>query len=209
MFNENDDDGGGKLVCESFDEFLVHCWDSSVLESSGHGAQNRKDRFRAVMPICKIADEGVKKNNESGSECRDEEKHLGSLWQLSSSKVTSIAYQIQHRQSSQAHSSIKLGSPEMLQDVNNNLVCSVSVGESSNSHQRRDLTNSNIQCRPSHVGRNSRQRDEVDYPATTDEPDEADDSTSNDGKGGSNDVRVRFILGERFNDFGNHGAGNC
>ena len=183
MFNENDNDGGGKLVCESFDEFLVHCWDSSVLESPGHCFQNLKDRIRAVVPIREIADEGVKKNDESGSEGRDEEKHFGSLWQLSSSKVTSAAYQIQHSQSGQAHSSVKLGSPEMLQNVDDNLVCSVSVGESSDSHQRGDLTNSDIQCRPSHVGRNSGQRDEVDYPATTNEPDEADDGTSNDGKG--------------------------
>ena len=71
----------------------------------------------------------------------------------------------------------------MLQNVDDDLVRSVSVGESSDSHQRGDLTHSDIQCRPSHVGRNSGQRDEVDYPTTTDEPDEADDGTSNDGKG--------------------------
>ena len=111
MLNENDNDGGGKLVCESFDEFLVHRWNSSVLETPGHWAQNREDRLRAVVPIRKIADQGVKKNDESGSECRDEEKHLGFLWQLSSSKVTSTAYQIQHSQSGQAHGSIELGSP--------------------------------------------------------------------------------------------------
>lgn len=70
----------------------------------------------------------------------------------------------------------------MLQNVDDDPVRGVSVGESSDPHQRRDLTDSDIQGGPSHVGRNSGQRDEVDYPATTNQPDEADDGTSNDSK---------------------------
>ena len=70
----------------------------------------------------------------------------------------------------------------MLQNVDDDPVCGVSVGESSNSHQRRDLTDCDVQGRSSHVGGYGGQRYEVDYPATTNEPDEADDGTSNDSK---------------------------
>ena len=70
----------------------------------------------------------------------------------------------------------------MLQNVDDDLVRGVSVGESFDPHECWDLTNSDIQGRPSHIGRYSGQRDEVDYPATTNEPNEADDGTSNDSK---------------------------
>ena len=64
-----------------------------------------------MVPIREIADQGVKENDETGSECRNEEEHLGFLRHLSSSEITSTAYQIQHGQSGQAHGSIELGSP--------------------------------------------------------------------------------------------------
>ena len=70
----------------------------------------------------------------------------------------------------------------MLQNVDDDLVRGVSVGESGDTHQRRDLTDSNVDRRPSHISRNSGQRDEVDYPAATSEPDDDDDGTTNDGK---------------------------
>ena len=70
----------------------------------------------------------------------------------------------------------------MFQNVNDNLVRGVSVRKASDAHQRGDLTNGDVQGRPSHVGRNSGQGDEIDYPATADKPDEADDSTCDDSK---------------------------
>ena len=70
----------------------------------------------------------------------------------------------------------------MLQYVDDDLVRGVSVGESSDTHQRGDLTNGDIQGRPSHISRDGGQRDKVDYPATTNEPDEANDGTSDDSK---------------------------
>lgn len=96
MLDENHNDGGGKLVGESFDECLVDCWDCSVLESSGHREQDLEDRVLAVVSIHEPTDQGIKKNDERGSECRDEEKHFGSLGHLSSSKVTSTPYHVQH-----------------------------------------------------------------------------------------------------------------
>ena len=70
----------------------------------------------------------------------------------------------------------------MLQNVDHDLVGGVSVGESGDTHQRRDLTDGNVDRRPGHVGRNRGQGDKLHYPATTDEPNEADDGTTNDGQ---------------------------
>ena len=70
----------------------------------------------------------------------------------------------------------------MLQYIDDDFVRGVSVGEPGDTHERRDLANSNVERRPGHVSRNSGQRDEVDYPATTNEPDEANDGTTNNSK---------------------------
>ena len=188
MLDENDNDRGWKLLYKRFDDGNVYRWYCSVLKTSGHCAQDCEEGLGTVfnettaVPIYEPTNHGVEKNDECGPEGRNEEKHLGFVWLLPSRKVTSTPYQVKHSQSGKAHGSIDLGSSEVLQDINEDLVRGVSVGKPSNTHQRRDLTDGNADRRPSHVGCNSGQGDELHYPATANEADEADDGTTNDGK---------------------------
>ena len=75
------------------------------------------------------------------------------MWHPSSPIVTTTSYQVEHSQSCQAHSSIELGPTQMLQDIDDDLVRGVPVGEPGDTHQRRNLANGNVDRRPSHVGR--------------------------------------------------------
>ena len=47
-----------------------------------------------MVPVYEPTDHGVEKNDERSPEGRDEEKHLLSLWHLSSSKVTGTPYHV-------------------------------------------------------------------------------------------------------------------
>ena len=71
---------------------------------------------------------------------------------------------IKHKQCSQSHGSIKLGAPEMLQDVNNDEVCWTTRRETGDSHHCWNLPYSNVQGRACHESGNRREGDEVDQP---------------------------------------------
>ena len=98
MLDESHNDGSWKLTRKGLNDSLVYCRDCSSLETSGHCAQDRKDIVlgRAMVSVDEPTDHGVKKDDEGGSECRDEEERFGSVWHLSSSKITSTPYHVQH-----------------------------------------------------------------------------------------------------------------
>ena len=104
MLDEYHDDRGWKLVDEGFNDRPVNSRNSRVLKASGHWAQDGEFRRvlttdLAVISVDEPADQGIKKNDECGSECRDEEKHLGSLGHLSGCSVASTPDEVEQSQS--------------------------------------------------------------------------------------------------------------
>ena len=96
MLDENHNNRGWKLLYKSLDDCPVDSRDCSVLKTSGHGEEDREERLFTVMPVHEPTDHGVKKNDECGSQGRDEEKHLGSLWHPSSCEITTAPDQVKH-----------------------------------------------------------------------------------------------------------------
>ena len=134
MLDENHNDRCWKLLHETFDDCLVYRRDRSVLKASGHVLHDREARLFAVMPVHQPTDHSVKQDDKCGSECRDEEKCLRSIWHPSSPEVTGTPYHVEHSQSRQAHSSIELGPTQMLQNIDDDLVRGVPVGEPGDTH---------------------------------------------------------------------------
>lgn len=107
---------------------------------------------------------------------------------LSGAIVAGAADDVEHSQRSKAHRSIKFGSSEMLKYVDYNLVSGVTSRKPGDSHQRRYLPNSNVNCGACHERGYCCQGDKFDNPSEAGKAKEANDGTRDHGECGCNDM---------------------
>ena len=140
------------------------------------------------MAVDQPADHGVQQQHEDCAQGADEEEGLAAVGKLIAEEGADIADEVQEKQRRQTHGGVLLRASQVLQNVDKYLVGSLARREASDAHQRRHLADGNVQSRASHEGRDCRQRDEVDDPATPNQADEEDDGPSDNGERRGDDV---------------------
>lgn len=144
----------------------------------------------AVMTIDQPADEGVQENDKSCAKSRDEEKRLGSIGKALRQLVACESDEVEQEECSEAHSGVNLGVSKVFQGVDDDQVGGRSRVEALDldSHHCRHLADRDTQCGAGHEGGNCSQRNEVDYPTTSNKADKTDNGTTDDGESGRNNM---------------------
>ena len=110
----------------------------------------------SMMSVDKPTDQRVKKDDENGSQGRQEKEEFGSAGEPFGALRTCKSDQVEQEECRQAQCRVKLCSSKVFQDVDYDLVsCRASV-EAGDTHQCWDLSNGNVDGRASHECRDGR-----------------------------------------------------
>ena len=132
------------------------------------------------VPTNEPADHGVQKDDKGGTESVEEEEELSLFRVFLGQLVEDEADEVEHGECSEAHCSIEIGSPQVLQSVDENLVSLCTCGEASDAHHGGDLANSNIDGGAADEGGDRGERNKVNDPSETSETDESHDCSADD-----------------------------
>lgn len=144
VLNQQHNDGRRNVACECLDDGNVDLWNRSMLESSGHLAQDGELGLQPMVSVDKPADHGVQKDDEGGAQGGDEEPHLLLSGLLLGHCSAGIADEVEQGQSGKAHGCVEIGLAEVLQGVDDHFVGGLARVESCNAHHSWHLTGGNI-----------------------------------------------------------------
>lgn len=135
------------------------------------------------MAIDKIAEKNVEQNDKSRSQCVQEEEQLRPARVALGKKAAQPAYQIKEEECRQTKGGVEVGCAKMLQDVDYDLVCRLSLVEATDAHHVDDLSDGDADGRARHKCGDGRQRDYVNDPAEAGKSHEENNRASDDGQG--------------------------
>lgn len=137
--------------------------------TSRNSAQDLEQGFLAVVSVDQPTNHCVKQDDKGSPQSGQEEEHFSSVWHLTGSVIQGTPDGIEKKKRSQAHGSIELAMSEVFQRVNDDSVSRSSrIEKIADAHQRRNLTNGNVEGRTCHESRDGGQRDEVNDPPAAD-----------------------------------------
>ena len=183
MLNEQDNHRSRKLVGERRDDVGVDNRNLRVLEASWDFSEDGKLGIVSRIPVGQPADHGVQQNDESCAKGGNEEPRLALAGLLSRHEIAEPADQVEKEQCRQAHRSIEIGPSQMLEDVDDDLVCRLARAEASDTHEVWHLTDCDVDCGARHERRDGSKRDEFNDPSKAREAKEAHNSASDDCEG--------------------------
>ena len=95
----------------------------------------------------------------------------------------------------------------MLEDIDNDLVRRLAIGKASDTHQRGDLPNGDVDGRSGHERGDCSQRDEVDNPPSANQTDGNNHDSTNDTQGRGHNMTLEFRIGfsDPLDDITGHG----
>lgn len=151
--------------------------------TSRNSAQDLKQGFLAVVSVDQPTNHGIKQDDKDSPQSGQEEEHFSSVWHLTSSVIHRAPDDIEKKKRCQTHGSIELAMSKVFQRVDNDSVSRSSrVKKITDAHQRRHLTNGNVEGRTCHESRDGGQGNEVNDPPAADQADKADNRAGNEGK---------------------------
>ena len=125
-----------------------------VLEASWDCAQDGKPGLLLPMSVHKPRNKYVEQDGECISKRGNEEIQLGSRGIATRLPVAEVANRVEEEERCKTDCCINLGTTEMLEDINDDMVRRGSSVETCDAHKSGYLANRNVQCTASHESPN-------------------------------------------------------
>lgn len=141
-----------------------------------------------MVSVNQEADEGVEKDDEDCAQRRSKEVDLRLRRMTLGHVGAPRANKVKEEKGSESHSSVDLGTWQMLERANNDFIGSTSGVEATEPEQGWYLAGSNAKSGPSHESGYGGEWNEVNDPAAPDQTNKGNDTTSDNTNGGRNDL---------------------
>jgi len=135
-----------------------------------------------MRPIAQVADQNVEQDDKSSAQGADKKEHLLPGWVTFRKVAADEPNKVEHGERSQPDSSVEVRATQVLESVDNDLVCWIAVVDACDAHHGGNLASSNADGASGHESANCRQSDEFHDPAKSGQSEEEHNRTADDGE---------------------------